>query len=334
MRIGINGLGRIGRGFLRRAIGTPAIEVAAVNDVAPPEILAHLLRHDSLYGRLETPVEPRDRALVVGGRTIPCHREGDPASIPWKDAGVEIVLECTGRFAARSQAAGHLRGGARRVIISSPSPDADVTLCVGVNDAAYDPERHIVVSNASCTTNALAVVLDVAIRRFGVDRAAMTTIHCVTNNQALVDAPHADPRRARGALQSMIPTTTSAADAVIAVLPAMRGRLHALAVRVPTAGVSLVDLTIALARPATTESARAAYREEAEGRLRGVLGWSDEPLVSADYAGDTRSAVVDGPLFAVEGDRWLKILAWYDNERGYVERLADLVRFMTPKGAR
>ena len=334
MRIGINGLGRIGRGFLRRAIGDPAIEVAAVNDVASPEILAHLVRHDSLYGRLEAPVEARDRALVVAGRTIPCHREGDPASIPWRDAGVEIVLECTGRFAARSAAAGHLKGGARRVVVSSPSPDADVTVCVGVNDAAYDPERHVVVSNASCTTNALAVVLDVAMRRFGVERAAMTTIHCVTNNQALVDAPHADPRRARGALQSMIPTTTSAAEAVVAVLPAMRGRLHALAVRVPTIGVSLVDLTIALERPATTAGAAAAYREEAEGRLEGVLGWSDEPLVSADYGGDTRSAVVDGPLLSVEGDRWLKILAWYDNERGYVERLADLVRRMAPEGVR
>ena len=334
MRIGINGLGRIGRGFLRRAIGDSSIAVAAVNDVASPDILAHLLRHDSLYGRLAVPVEAGDRALVVGGRTIPCHREKDPASIPWKEADVEIVLECTGRFAARAAAAGHLAGGARRVVVSSPSPDADFTVCVGVNDAALDPERHIVVSNASCTTNALAVVLDVAIRRFGIERAAMTTIHCVTNNQPLVDAPHADPRRARGALHSMIPTTTSAAEAVVAVLPAMRGRLHALAVRVPTAGVSLVDLTIALSRPATPESARATYREEAEGRLAGILGFCDEPLVSADYAGDTHSAVVDGPLLAVEGDRWLKILAWYDNERGYVERLADLVRRMAPKGAR
>ena len=334
MRLGINGLGRIGRGFLRRAIDDPSLEVAAVNDVAAPDILAHLLRHDSIYGRLETPVAAADRSLRIGARTIPCHRAPDPAAIPWKDAGVDVVLECTGRFATRAAAAGHLRGGARRVVISSPSPDADVTVCMGVNDAAIDPERHIVISNASCTTNALAVVLDVALRRFGVERAAMTTIHCVTNNQALVDAPHSDPRRARGALQSMIPTTTSAAEAVVAVLPKMRGRLHALAVRVPTAGVSLVDLTIALARPATLEAARAAYREEAEGRLAGILGWSDEPLVSADYAGDTHSAVVDGPLLAIEGDRWLKLLAWYDNERGYVERLADLVRRLATKGVR
>lgn len=333
MRIGINGLGRIGRGFLRRSLGDPSIEVAAINDVASPSILAHLVRHDSLYGRLETPVEAGERTLLVGSRAIPCHQEGDPAAIPWKSAGVEIVLECTGRFAARAAAARHLQGGARRVVVSSPCPDADLTVCVGVNDSAFDPERHVVVSNASCTTNALAVVLDVALRRFGVEQAAMTTIHCVTNNQALVDAPHPDPRRARGALLSMIPTTTSAAEAVVAVLPPMRGRLHTLAVRVPTAGVSLVDVTMALSRPTTTDAARAAYLEEAGGRLAGILGFTDEPLVSADYAGDPRSAVVDGPLVAVQGG-WLKILAWYDNERGYVERLADLVRRMAPKGAR
>jgi glyceraldehyde 3-phosphate dehydrogenase len=336
MRIGINGLGRIGRGFLRRTLGDREIEVAAVNDVASPEILAHLLRHDSLYGRLGTPVESRDGALRLGDRAIPCHQAQDPAAVPWGRDGVEVVLECTGRFAARRDAAGHLAGGAKRVIISSPSPDADLTVCIGVNDGLYDAARHTVISNASCTTNAVAVLLDVALRAFGVERAAMTTIHCVTNNQALVDAPHADPRRARGALQSMIPTTTSAAPAVVEVLPDLRGRLHALAVRVPTAGVSLVDLTVSLARPASLEAARAAYREAASGRLSGILGWSDEPLVSADYAGDRRSAVVDGPLLSVEGDvrAWLKLFAWYDNECGYVERLADLVRLMARKGAR
>jgi glyceraldehyde 3-phosphate dehydrogenase len=326
MRIGINGLGRIGRGFLRRTLDDPEIEVAAVNDVAAPSILAHLLRHDSLYGRLETPVEAREGGLRLGARTIPCHQAKDPGGVPWGRAGVDVVLECTGRFPARREAAGHLTGGARRVVISSPSPDADLTVCIGVNDEAYDPARHVVISNASCTTNAVAVLLDVALRTFGVERAAMTTIHCVTNNQALVDAPHTDPRRARGALQSMIPTTTTAAQAVVTVLPALRGRLHALAVRVPTAGVSLVDLTVGLARPASPDEARDAYRAAASGRLAGILGWSDEPLVSADYAGDRHSAVVDGPLLALEGDRWLKLFAWYDNECGYVERLADLMR--------
>jgi glyceraldehyde 3-phosphate dehydrogenase len=334
MRIGINGLGRIGRGFLRRTLGDPGIEVAAVNDVAAPPILAHLLRHDSLYGRLDTEVEAREGALRIGGRSIPCTGESEPGAIPWQRAGVDLVLECTGRFAARAQAAGHLRGGARRVVISAPSPDADVTVCVGVNDDDFDPERHAVVSNASCTTNAVAVLLDVALRAFGVERAAMTTIHCVTNNQALVDAPHADPRRARGALPSMIPTTTSAAEAVIEVLPSLRGRLHALAVRVPVTGVSLVDLTVGLARGASLDEARAAYRDAARERLAGILGYCDEPLVSADFLGDRHSAVVDGPLLAIEGDRWLKLFAWYDNECGYVERLADLVRRMARKGAR
>ena len=334
MRIGINGLGRIGRGFLRRTLGDPGIEVAAVNDVAAPPILAHLLRHDSLYGRLDAEVEAREGALVIGGRTIPCTGESEPAAIPWQRAGVDLVLECTGRFAARTRAAGHLRGGARRVIISAPSPDADLTVCVGVNEQAFDPERHTVVSNASCTTNAVAVLLDVAVRAFGVERAAMTTIHCVTNNQALVDAPHVDPRRARGALPSMIPTTTSAAEAVIEVLPGLRGRLHALAVRVPVTGVSLVDLTVGLARAVSPDEARAAWRDAARERLAGILGYCEEPLVSADFLGDRHSAVVDGPLLAIEGDRWLKLFAWYDNECGYVERLADLVRLMARKGKR
>jgi len=334
MRIGINGLGRIGRGFLRRTLGDPGVEVAAVNDVAAPPILAHLLRHDSLYGRLDTEVEAREGALVIGGRTIPCTGASEPGAIPWQRSGVDVVLECTGRFAARAQAAGHLRGGARRVVISAPSPDADLTVCVGVNHDAFDPERHAVVSNASCTTNAVAVLLDVALRAFGVERAAMTTIHCVTNNQALVDAPHTDPRRARGALPSMIPTTTSAAGAVVEVLPDLRGRLHALAVRVPVTGVSLVDLTVGLARSASIEEARAAYRDAARERLAGILGYCDEPLVSADFLRDRHSAVVDGPLLAIEGDRWLKLYAWYDNECGYVERLADLVRLMARKGAR
>ncbi|HET8946550.1 MAG TPA: type I glyceraldehyde-3-phosphate dehydrogenase [Candidatus Polarisedimenticolia bacterium] len=334
MRIGINGLGRIGRGFLRRTLGDPGIEVAAVNDVAAPPILAHLLRHDSLYGRLDAEVEAREGVLRIAGRDIPCTGESEPGAIPWQRAGVDLVLECTGRFAARAQAAGHLRGGARRVVVSAPSPDADLTVCVGVNDAAFDPERHAVVSNASCTTNAVAVLLDVALRAFGVERAAMTTIHCVTNNQALVDAPHADLRRARGALPSMIPTTTSAAQAVIEVLPDLRGRLHALAVRVPVTGVSLIDLTVGLARDASLDEARAAFRDAARGRLAGILGYCDEPLVSADFLGDRHSAVVDGPLLALEGDRWLKLFAWYDNECGYVERLADLVRRMARKGAR
>jgi glyceraldehyde 3-phosphate dehydrogenase len=328
IRIGINGLGRIGRGFLRLALTQGDLDVVAVNDLAAPPLLAHLMRHDSIYGRLDGDLAAEGDALVAGGRRIRCTGFRSPDAIPWSAAGAEIVIEATGAFAMRAAAAGHLQGGARSVVISSPSADADVTVCCGVNETDFDPARHRVVSNASCTTNAAAVMLAVAERAFGIEQAAMTTVHCVTNNQVLMDAPHADPRRARAALLSMIPTSTSAEQALVRVLPALRGRLHALAVRVPTSAVSLIDLTLLLRRPATPASARAAFRAEAEGTMSGVLGYSDEPLVSVDYQGDSRSAVVDGPLLTVAGDRWLKVLGWYDNESGYVHRLADLVRRM------
>ena len=328
VRIGINGLGRIGRGFLRLALGTEDLEVVAVNDLAPPPVLAHLLKHDSLFGTLPLDVSAGEGYLGAGTRRIRCTGLASPEGIPWNDTGAQLVLEATGVFSARDKAAGHLKGSARRVIISAPSPDADLKVCRGVNDGDYDPARHRVVSNASCTTNAMAVLLAVVERAFGIERAAMTTVHCVTNNQALMDAPHHDLRRARAALLSMIPTSTSAADSILQVLPGLRGRLHALAVRVPTSSVSLIDLTVLLKRPATIEAARQAFRSAAEGEMAGVLGYTDEPLVSIDFLGDTRSAVVDGPLLALTGDRWLKVLGWYDNERGYVERLADLMRLM------
>jgi glyceraldehyde 3-phosphate dehydrogenase len=328
VRIGINGLGRIGRGFLRFALTTDDLQVVAVNDLAEPPILAHLLRHDSLGGRPAVEIRAADGGILAAGRAIRCTRVSSPAEIPWAATGAEIVLESTGRFTRREAAAGHLRAGASRVIISAPSLDADLTVCYGVNHGLYDPERHRVLSNASCTTNATAVVLAVAEEAFGVERAAMTTVHCYTNNQVLMDAPHADPRRARAAGLSMIPTSTSAAEAVGLALPALAGKVHCLAVRVPTAAVSLIDLTAVLRRGATRESAAAAYREAAAGRLRGILGWSEEELVSIDFLGDHRSAIVDGPLLAVEGGSLLKVFAWYDNERGYVRRLADLLRHM------
>jgi glyceraldehyde 3-phosphate dehydrogenase len=326
IRIGINGLGRIGRGFLRLALGRDDLEVVAVNDLAAPGILAHPLRHDSLAGRLEVETVARDGAIVAGGRTIRCTRVADPAAIPWD--GVDVVLEATGRFVSRAAASGHLESGARRVIITSPSPDADLTVCYGVNHHLFDPARHLVLSNASCTTNAMAAILSVSQRSFGVERAAMTTVHCYTNNQVLVDAPHADPRRARAAGMSMIPTSTTAADAIGQVLPELAGRVHCLAVRVPTAAVSIIDLTIVLKKAADLVAARAAFRQAAEGDLRGILGLSDEELVSIDYLGDTRSAVIDVPLLSLDGGTFLKVFAWYDNERGYVQRLADLVRHM------
>ncbi len=333
IRIGINGLGRIGRGFLRLALLHDDLQVVAVNDLAEPGILAHLLRHDSLFGRLDLEVRAEGEAIRAGDRSIRCSRIRVPSEIPWGEARVDVVLESTGLFKARSAASGHLSAGARRVIITSPSADADLTVCYGVNHAEYDPERHRVVSNASCTTNGLAVVLSVIDQAFGVERAAMTTVHCYTNDQVLVDAPHRDPRRARAAGLSMIPTSTTAGDAVTRVMPALAGRLRCRAIRVPTAAVSLLDLTVLLRRPATLPAVRAALREAAETRLRGILGYSEDELVSIDHLGDPRSAIIDGPLLALDGGTFLKVFAWYDNESGYVHRLADLMRHLARRDA-
>ncbi len=296
-RIGINGLGRIGRGFLRLALGRPGVEVVAINDLAEPQVLAHLLRHDSLFGRAVSDIHAEAGAIRAGaGEPIRCTRVPRPSEIPWGDAGVDLVIESTGAFTSRAAAAGHLVSpGGRRVLITAPSPDADLTVCYGVNHLLYDSERHRVLSNASCTTNGMAVVLSVVEEAFGIDRVTMTTVHCYTNNQ---------------------------------VLPALAGKVQALAVRVPVAAVSLLDFTILLRRPATIEAARAAFRQAAEGRLAGILGYEQEELVSIDFLGDSRSAVIDAPLLSLEGDRLLKVYAWYDNERGYVERLLDLIRHM------
>ena len=328
MRIGINGLGRIGRGFLRASLTLDDLQVVAVNDVGDRTILAHLLRHDSLFGKPGPDVIACEEGLRIGDQVIRFTHAREPGSIPWSETGVDLVLESTGRFTSRSAAAAHLERGAGRVIITSPSADADLTICYGVNENLYNPERHRVLSNASCTTNAMAAVMSVVDREIGIERAAMTTVHCYTNDQVLMDAPHRDPRRARAAGMSMIPTSTSAAGAIVRVMPQLEGRVYALAVRVPTAAVSLIDLSIILRRQTALETVRGAFRRAASGPLLGVLGYSDEELVSIDYLGDTRSAIIDGSLLAVEGERLLKTLAWYDNERGYVARLVDLVRHM------
>ncbi len=328
MRIGINGLGRIGRGFLRASLRLDDLDVVAVNDLGDRSILAHLLKHDSLFGKPPFDISAGENGLRAGERTISCTHAVDPASIPWNESSVDVVLESTGRFTDRAAAAAHLGRGARAVIITSPSPDADLTICYGVNESRYDPERHRVISNASCTTNAMAVAMSVIHEAFGIQRAAMTTVHCYTNNQVLMDAPHRDPRRARAAGMSMIPTSTSAADAIVQVMPQLRDRIHALAIRVPTAAVSLIDLTLVLGRKTRIEEVRETYRRAAEGPLSGVLGYADEELVSIDYLGDARSAIIDGPLLALDGGDLLKVFAWYDNERGYVARLVDLVRHM------
>ncbi len=329
VRIGINGLGRIGRCLFRLAFGRQDIEIAAVNDLAGAQTLAHLLRHDSIWGKWSEPIGSEGSFLVGRDRRIPCTSWQSPAEIPWDRAGVRIVVEATGRFRERRGAEGHLRSGAERVIISAPSPDADLTTVVGVNHRHFDPDRHRILSNASCTTNGLAPILMLLDRELGIEAGTMTTVHCYTNDQPLVDAPHGDLRRARAAALSMIPTTTSATAALGEVLPRLAGKVTCLAVRVPTPSVSALDLTVALERSTRLEAVRDLFRSADQGPLSGILGYTDEELVSTDYRGDSRSAVIDGPLLALPSNRLLKVFAWYDNESGYTHRLLDLIRHVS-----
>jgi glyceraldehyde 3-phosphate dehydrogenase len=330
-RIGINGFGRIGRGFLRCLAATPdAFEVVQVNDLTDVATLAHLLKHDSLHGRFPGTVDIRDGALVVNGQTIKISAEKDPAAIKWKDVGVDIVVESTGVFVDKTGASKHLTGGARKVIISAPAKNPDVTLCMGINLEMYRPSEHHIISNASCTTNCLAPVAKVLHETFGIVSGLMTTIHSYTNDQQILDLPHRDLRRARAAALSMIPTTTGAAKALKEVLPAMAGKLDGMAIRVPTPNVSLVDLTSRLERKATAHEVNDAFRAAASGALKGILAVSDEPLVSCDFNGDVHSATVDAPLTTATGDL-VKVMAWYDNEMGYSQRLLDLTRFVAEK---
>jgi len=332
VRIGINGLGRIGRSLFRLAWKSTDVEVGAINDVAPPRTLAHLLRHDSVAGPWNVEVEPREAELIVAGRSIPCWGRQTPADIPWSEHGVEMVIEATGRFQKRSAAQDHLRTGVRSVIISSPAEDADFTVGWGVNQRLADPARHRVISNASCTTQCAAPLLLLADRAWGVEACSMTTIHCYTNDQPLMDAPHRDLRRSRAAGMSMIPTTTSASLALERIFPELAGRMACLAVRVPTPFVSAVELVLALKREANLAEARALFQSAGEGPLAGVVGYTEAELVSVDYRGDSRSAVVDGGLLALASPRVLRVFAWYDNESGYTHRLLDLVRHLASGG--
>jgi glyceraldehyde 3-phosphate dehydrogenase len=324
-RVGINGLGRIGRCLVRLACERPDLDVVAVNDVASPQTLAHLLRHDSTGGAWRLPVEAGDGWLSIQGKRIPCTASRHPAEVPWREAGAEVVVEATGLFRDRRGAAGHLAAGAQRVIISAPSPDADFTAVVGVNHYDYDPKLHRVLSNASCTTNCIAPILMLIEKDPGIEAASLSTIHCYTNDQPLMDAPHRDLRRARAAGLSMIPTTTSAELALGKIFPNLAGKITCLAVRVPTAQVSAVDLAILLARDADLKAVRETFRAAARGPLASLFGYAEEELVSIDYRGDSRSAVVDGPLLAMPSSRLLRVFAWYDNEVGYTHRLADLI---------
>jgi len=337
-RVGINGFGRIGRQVLRtiseRHPGD--LEVVAVNDITDTKTLAHLFKYDSNYGRYPGTVEVGDGALLVDGQEIRVFAQKDPALLPWKDLGVAVVVESTGLFTDGTKAAVHrTAGGAKKVIItapSKPSDSVDLTIVMGVNDHAYDPAKHHILSNASCTTNCLAPVAKVLHDSFGIRRGMMTTIHAYTNDQRILDLPHKDLRRARAAAMSVIPTTTGAAQAVALVIPELKGKFNGYALRTPISTVSIVDFVAELEKEVTKEQVNGAMRAAAEGPLQGILGFSEEPLVSIDFKGDERSSIVDAELTTVLGGNLIKVVAWYDNEWGYSCRIADLVYFMAQKG--
>jgi glyceraldehyde 3-phosphate dehydrogenase len=331
VRIGINGFGRIGRGFVRcMADARGAFDLVLINDLTDVATLGHLLKHDSIHGKFPGTVVVEGNALIINGDKVQISAEKDPAAIPWKALGVDIVIECTGRFVDKASAGKHIAGGAKKVLISAPAKDPDATLCCGINLETYQPATHHVISNASCTTNCLAPVAKVLNETFGIVTGIMTTIHSYTNDQQILDLPHKDLRRARAAALSMIPTTTGAAKALKEVLPSMAGKLDGMAIRVPTPNVSLVDLTVRLEKPATAKVVNDALRAAAAGPLKGILAVSDEPLVSCDYNGDRHSSTVDAALTTAIGDQ-VKVLAWYDNEMGYSQRLFDLAQFVAGK---
>ena len=325
VKVGINGFGRIGRIFFRAVRGNPHVDVVAVNDLTDTKTLAHLLKYDSVHGRLDADVKVEGDSIVVDGHVLRCLSERDPANLPWKKLGVEIVAECTGIFSSRADCARHIAAGARKVVISAPSKDADVTVVIGVNSDAYDPDKHAVISTASCTTNCLAPVAKVLNDHFGIVKGLMTTVHAYTNDQRILDLPHKDLRRARAAGVSMIPTTTGAAKAVALALPELKGKLTGMAVRVPIPDGSMVDLTTLLARNVTAEEINAAMKKAADGELKGILEYSEDPLVSIDIVGNPHSSVFDSLSTMVIDGNLVKVISWYDNEWGYSNRLADMI---------
>lgn len=332
VKVGINGFGRIGRNVLRAALNNSNIDVVAVNDLTDANMLAHLLKYDSVHGKLDAEVSVNGSNLVVNGKEIIVKAERDPANLAWNELGVEVVIESTGRFTKRDDAAKHLEAGAKKVIISAPANNEDLTIVMGVNEDQYDPANHHVLSNASCTTNCLAPFAKVLHEKFGIKRGMMTTIHSYTNDQQILDLPHKDYRRARAAAENMIPTTTGAAKAVALVLPELKGKLNGMAVRVPTPNVSLVDLVAELDKEVTAEEVNAALKAAAEGELKGILQYSEEPLVSKDYNGDPHSSSVDGLSTMVMEGNMVKVVSWYDNEIGYSTRVVDLVEYLASKG--
>jgi len=331
VKVGINGFGRIGRNIMRAALGDPTIEFVAVNDITDAKTLAHLLKYDSILGNLTHNVTHTEDSIVVDGRSFKVFKVKDPSELDWASVGAQIVVESTGLFTKGADARKHIRGPVKKVIISAPATDPDLTVVLGVNEKTYDAAKHHVVSNASCTTNCLAPVAKVIVDTFGIVHGTMTTIHSYTNDQRLLDLPHKDLRRARAAALSMIPTSTGAAKALHLVLPEVKGKLDGYSIRVPTPNVSVVDLTVTTAKPATVESVNGAMRAAAEGLMRGILGYSEEELVSIDFRGNPLSAIVDAEYTKVVAGNCVKVLAWYDNEWGYSSRVRDLIKFMAAK---
>jgi glyceraldehyde 3-phosphate dehydrogenase len=331
VKVGINGFGRIGRNIYRAALGDSAIEIVAVNDITDSKTLAYLLKYDSILGNLTHKVTHTDDTISVDGKAFKVFRTKDPGEIDWVSVGAEIVVESTGLFTKGSDARKHIRGPVKKVIISAPATDPDHTLVLGVNDSTYDPAKHHVVSNASCTTNCLAPVAKVLQDNFGISVGTMTTIHSYTNDQKLLDLPHKDLRRARAAALSMIPTSTGAAKAINLVIPELKGKLDGYAMRVPTPNVSVVDVTLMMEKPVTVEGVNAALKKAAEGPMKGILEYSDEELVSIDFRGNPASSIVDAGYTRVVGTHCLKVIAWYDNEWGYSSRCRDLIKFFAAR---
>ncbi|MFL6373935.1 MAG: type I glyceraldehyde-3-phosphate dehydrogenase [Pyrinomonadaceae bacterium] len=332
IKVGINGFGRIGRNVMRTCLGDAEIEFVAVNDLTDTKTLAHLLKYDSVMGTIEQEVSQSGDSITVAGDTFRVFAEKDPAGIPWEEVGAEIVIESTGRFTKAEDARKHLRGSVKKVIISAPAKGEDVTIVLGVNENVYDPATHHIISNASCTTNCLAPLAKVIHENFGIKNALMNTIHSYTNDQQLLDLPHKDLRRARAAAVSMIPTSTGAAKAVALVIPELKGRFDGISVRVPTPDVSLVDVVMNLEKTTTTEEVNQVLKDAASGYLKGILAFSEEPLVSIDYRGNSNSSIVDAENTKVIDGTCVKILSWYDNEWGYSCRVRDLVKFVAGKG--
>lgn len=331
VKVGINGFGRIGRMVFRKAIFDDKLDIVAVNATYPTETLAHLIKYDTVHGVFDADVEARDGELIINGKSVKHVQNRNPLELPWKDLGVDIVIEATGKFRSKEQASTHIEAGAKKVIITAPGKNEDVTIVIGVNENVYDHEKHHIISNASCTTNCLAPVVKVLDEAFGIESGMMTTVHAYTNDQKNLDNPHKDLRRARACAQSIVPTTTGAAKAISLVLPHLKGKLNGLALRVPTPNVSLVDLVVNVKKDVTAEEVNQVLKEASEGELKGILGYTEEPLVSVDFNGNENSSIVDALSTMVMGSRQVKVLAWYDNEWGYSCRVVDLAKLVAEK---